>query len=160
MKDLMAEMGVSVGESLDLRRDPEQPTISGGGNPVDNECTNNPGSDTLSKAAKLAKLYAKQKRLTDERTGRKPVSVPAEHGEASVDLWLVDTGCGNDLISKTVVRGLRRFVRKAAKPITFITANGKTQATEIINLSVNEFNENIQPYILDSTPAVVSVGFR
>ena len=81
-------------------------------------------------------------------------------GKANVDLWLVDTGCGSDLIEKSEIRNLKPFVAHAAKTITFHTANGPTTATEIVRLFVEEFGEEIKPYILDSTPAVVSVGLR
>ena len=58
-------------------------------------------------------------------------SAPAKR-EASVGLWLVDTGCGHNLISRQDVKFLKRFVRRAAHPITFITANGKTTANSTL----------------------------
>ena len=80
--------------------------------------------------------------------------------EAKVDLWLVDTGCGHDLISESDVLKLKKWVKKAKFPITFITANGTTHADKVVELFVKEFGETIEPYLLKSSPAVVSVGFR
>jgi hypothetical protein len=37
--------------------------------------------------------------------------------------WLVDTGCGYDLVSKRETGLIKRFVSKAKVPITFHTAN-------------------------------------
>ena len=58
------------------------------------------------------------------------------------------------------MKSMKKFLRKAAKPITFITANGKTRATEMIGLFIKEFGTQVSPYVLDSTPALLSVGFR
>ena len=43
-----------------------------------------------------------------------------------VDRWLVDTGCGCDLVSKEHTAAIRIWVRKAVHPRTFQTANGVT----------------------------------
>ena len=80
--------------------------------------------------------------------------------EASVNMWLADTGCGHDLIQRAELTKLKRWIRRAARPITFITANGRTQAKDVVDLFVKEFGETISPFVLESTPAVVSVGFR
>ena len=42
----------------------------------------------------------------------------------------------------------------------FNTANGNTDATEDILLRVDELDEDIEPYVLASTPAVLSIGRR
>ena len=49
---------------------------------------------------------------------------------------------------------------KALSPLTFNTANGKTEATQQAKLHCSELKENISPYVLDSTPPVLSVGRR
>ena len=76
-------------------------------------------------------------------------------------MWLVDTGCGHDLISKTVAAQRSRYIRKDGAPIRFSTANGTTNlTTTILPLSLKELGEVIEPYILDSTPPVITVGRR
>ena len=42
----------------------------------------------------------------------------------------------------------------------FNTANGDKYATTDILLRVEELDEDVEPYVLDSTPAVLSVGRR
>ena len=77
-----------------------------------------------------------------------------------VDRWLVDTGCGYDLVSKEHTASIRRWVRKAVHPRTFQTANGVTTTEKVARMTVGEFGEEVAPYILDSTPPVLSVGYR
>ena len=64
------------------------------------------------------------------------------------------------MIEKHEIRNLKQFVTRATKPITFVTASGRTTAIDVARLFVEEFGAEIRPYILDSTPAVVSVGLR
>jgi len=77
-----------------------------------------------------------------------------------VDRWLVDTGCGYDLVSREHTTATRRWVRKAVHPRTFQTANGVTTTDKVARMTVDEFGEEVAPYILDSTPPVLSVGYR
>ena len=44
--------------------------------------------------------------------------------------------------------------------MTFDTANGSVPATEVIGLDIDELDERVHPYILPSTPALLSVGRR
>ena len=92
-----------------------------------------------------------------ERSGH--AAAPVKHQEV-VKLWLVDTGCGHDLVSREHARALKRGVKRASKPIQFATANGSTDATEVLELFINEFNQEIEPYILENSPDVISVGMR
>ena len=50
--------------------------------------------------------------------------------------------------------------RKAVRPRSFHTANGMAITDKVARMTVNEFGEEVAPYILDSTPAVLSVGYR
>ena len=50
--------------------------------------------------------------------------------------------------------------RPADPCLTFNTANGKTVALEQACYQSSELNEEIDAYVLDSTPAVLSVGKR
>jgi hypothetical protein len=74
--------------------------------------------------------------------------------------WLVDTGCGYDLVSQNEIGLIKRFVSKAKVPITFHTANGPTRTENIASIHVRELDENITPYVLDNTPPVLTVGSR
>ena len=42
----------------------------------------------------------------------------------------------------------------------FDTANGPVNANEVVSLSVDALGEEIHPYILPSTPALLSIGRR
>ena len=74
--------------------------------------------------------------------------------------WLVDTGCGYDLVSKRETGLIKRFVSKAKVPITFHTANGPTRTDNVANIHVRELDENITPYVLENTPPVLTAGYR
>ena len=84
----------------------------------------------------------------------------ASPAEGTIKIWLVDTGCGHDLIGKTEVASSGGVCRPAKESLTFNTANGKTIALEQASYQSAELNEEIDAYVLDSTPAVLSVGKR
>ncbi|CAE7949677.1 unnamed protein product [Symbiodinium sp. KB8] len=74
--------------------------------------------------------------------------------------FLMDTGCGHDLISQRKVEkhGLETLVSEEA--ISFQTANGVTTTDLISNFQTESFTEPINAYVLDDTPSVLSVGKR
>ena len=74
--------------------------------------------------------------------------------------FLMDTGCGHDLISQRKVEkhGLETLVSEEA--ISFQTANGVTNTDLISNFQTESFTEPINAYVLDDTPSVLSVGKR
>ena len=84
----------------------------------------------------------------------------ASPAEGTIKIWLVDTGCGHDLIGKNEVASSGGVCRPAGETLTFNTANGKTEALEQACYKSAELNEEIDAYVLDSTPAVISVGKR
>ena len=69
-------------------------------------------------------------------------------------------GAVYDLVSKRETTLIKRFVSKATFPITFHTANGPTRTENVANIYVRELDENITPYVLASTPSVLTVGYR
>eukprot|EP00969_Alexandrium_andersonii_P254378 11242601-Alexandrium_andersonii.AAC.1 len=78
----------------------------------------------------IAERYrAKMEELRDQRTG--VAAVPAKQQQA-VKMRLVDAGCGHDLVTKAHATMLRRFIRRAGKPIAFATANGNAEADQIL----------------------------
>ena len=50
--------------------------------------------------------------------------------------------------------------RAAEHPISLITANGSTEANEIADVKLPALPDPVQPYVLDQTPAMLSVGTR
>ena len=55
-------------------------------------------------------------------TTAEPVSVsagdcaPAKTASTAVKLWLIDTGCGHDLVARRELRALRKLIREANIP--------------------------------------------
>ena len=77
-----------------------------------------------------------------------PKAASAEsRARCAVKLWLVDTGCGNDLVDRAEVHALRKMFRLSAKPCNFKTANGTTRAEHEVDIRVDELEETVSPYI-------------
>ena len=75
--------------------------------------------------------------------------------------WLVDSGSESDLVSKGLLRDVNAQNCRAAKhPISLITADGSTEANEVADVKLSALPEPVQPFVLDQTPAVLSVGTR
>ena len=79
---------------------------------------------------------------------------PKQRPIGSIRMWLMDTGCGHDLVSKKEIQDIERFVHKAQEPIIFNTANGKTACDDAVHMFVKELGEEIDPYVLRSTPCL------
>ena len=94
------------------------------------------------------------------RTGRASAARKARRRKSNVKIWLVDSGCGHDLISKREVRESNLDQESCETPVGFNTANGSTVAHNVAPLYIDELDCNIAPYVLPSTPAVVSMGKR
>ena len=76
------------------------------------------------------------------------------------DLWLVDTGCGRDLISDTNAKLSNVESKRLESAVVFQTANSDTPSTHSAPTLFSELNEIIEPHILRETPSVISVGDR
>ena len=72
--------------------------------------------------------------------------------------WLVDSGSGYDLVCATNVEHVRDKIKKSARPIALWTANGLTPAEKEITLHINRLDMDICPFVLNSTPDVLSLG--
>ena len=80
--------------------------------------------------------------------------------KASVS-WLIDSGSESDLVSKGMLRDVSAQNCTAAEhPISLVTANGSTEASEVADVKLSALPDPVQPYVLDPTPAVLSVGTR
>ena len=72
--------------------------------------------------------------------------------------WIADTGSAQDLISKDDLNGLRSYT--APHPINIITANGPSAADVQADIKVPSLGITSTPYVLPSTPSVLTVGYR
>ena len=66
-----------------------------------------------------------------------------------------------DLISEGMLKTANATNRRVSDtPICLPTAKGSTRADEVADLTVDALHKDFTPYILDETPAVLSVGVR
>ena len=75
-------------------------------------------------------------------------------------MWLMDTGCGHDLLSDAQAKKLGARLRPASEEVSLQTANGVTTPQHEAPLRIAELHEDVVPLILNSTPAVLSIGRR
>ena len=82
----------------------------------------------------------------------------ANHGPIR---WLADTGCAADLIGLSdMTADDLKYVTPAADPICFSSANGPVWATSTLPLQGVALMEEMSPFVMEQTPAVLSVGRR
>ena len=67
--------------------------------------------------------------------------------------WIADTGSAHDPVS-------RHMVSQSSNPVSLLTANGVFQATDQAKVNVPILGADIRPYVVEGSPAVVSVGQR
>ena len=79
---------------------------------------------------------------------------------AEVKSRLADTDRGYDLVSRKHVSKIADRINRSGNPLTFSSANGTTKADEDIFLRLDELDEDVEPHLLTSTPAVLSIGRR
>ena len=70
----------------------------------------------------------------------------------------MDTGSGLDLLGKCDVP--RSCLPEPVDPLSFHTANGSVDVTSTAAVPVPELFEHAHPYVLEDTPAVLSIGLR
>ena len=72
-------------------------------------------------------------------------------------LWLMDTGCGHDLISKA---GAQDATTESKSSVVFSTANGAISTRTAMRAHCAELDQVVEAYVLPSTPWVLSIGQR
>ena len=77
-----------------------------------------------------------------------------------VERWLIDTGCGHDLVAYEDVRPFKQVLRRPKVPLGFHTANGPTNTKYTVKVMVRELADSSVVNVLKDTPAVLSVGRR
>jgi hypothetical protein len=73
--------------------------------------------------------------------------------------WLVDKGCGYDLVCRADIEKVKKYIEEGNEMI-FETAGGEVPARDVIPLFLPHLQQHIRPHVLDSTPNVLSVGAR
>ena len=74
---------------------------------------------------------------------------PARRSDNS---FIMDTGCGFDLISRSRVKKLGLECETIHSPITFYTANGITEARAKAQCKDEVFSGTCNPLVLEETP--------
>ena len=73
----------------------------------------------------------------------------------------MDTGCKYDLTTRASVPPcLQDGITEANVPLTLSTANGLVSCNHVVITQIGELEEVAEPYILDATPDVLSIGRR
>ncbi len=75
-------------------------------------------------------------------------------------LWLMDTGCAQDLINDKMSSGIPIKTLTSSGRLIFSTANGRVASRNVVPVFCKELNQVVQPYLLKDTPAVLSIGQR
>ena len=75
--------------------------------------------------------------------------------------WLLDTGCKYDLTTRASIPTHQiDLISRAPVPIILATANDLVSGDKIAPQQIGELGEVAEPYVLDSTPDVLSIGRR
>jgi hypothetical protein len=88
------------------------------------------------------------------------VAMPSlgSHKGPFVKKWIFDSGCGVDPVSKRDMKRFEHKIRDAEEPLVFRTANGRTEAESTIKVPCKEIGCSVDAYVLQNTPAVISMG--
>ena len=117
---------------------------------------------TSEHAGHAARISAK--RLGDQVRGRrgdvdKELNVNNASPATGPGRWLIDSGAAVDLLRRSDVPEVYEcLVTEADPPVRLITANGRITASETIPLPVPTLGGEAHPYLVKSTPAVLSLG--
>ena len=74
--------------------------------------------------------------------------------------WLMDTGCGHNLVGLKVASKLGLNPRMSSEAMTFMTANGITATDQKVDLVIDEMQDTILPFVMEESPSVLSIGKR
>ena len=74
--------------------------------------------------------------------------------------FIMETGCGHDVMCEENATKAGMTIKKSESGISFQTAHGVTAAEKVASFQSNTFEEEVEAFILESTPSVFSVGKR
>ena len=73
--------------------------------------------------------------------------------------WMIDSGTPLDAVSKEDVIQHADCIRRG-ESLLLDTADGATTADAVLDMFLGPLGETISPYVLDSTPNILSMGRR
>ena len=77
-----------------------------------------------------------------------------------VQHWMMDSGCGHDLISEAEVRAAAYPTDHDGPGTAFRTASGRAESKRHAPIRVGELDQTARASVLPSIPAVLSIGRR
>ena len=104
--------------------------------------------------------------IVDERfrVDSREVSQPAASAQHCLPpvmrRWMIDSGCAMDLIAEADLTQDEKDMAIEAKKVRFNTANGNTTSKQEICMDIQGMPETMRIRMLESTPAVLSMGRR
>ena len=63
-------------------------------------------------------------------------------------------------MNSSAIENMKHLVTKSENPLSFCTANGESSADNEVLLKITALKEVTKPYVLDGSPALLSVGWR
>ena len=75
--------------------------------------------------------------------------------------WLWDIGAAVDVVPRSALKGSEKFIQTANTGLFIHTAGGVHEANQEVVLTTNALEEKaIRPIVMDSSPALLSAGWR
>ena len=108
--------------------------------------------------SKWSSIYAVTADPLDHTTT--PMSAAGVRPDKPEIWWLMDTGCGQDLVSQKTSSTMSVTSAEEHEKIDFQTANGRTHSDQVAVTVIPELNESIRANVLADTPSVISIGRR
>ena len=59
----------------------------------------------------------------------------------AVKVWLVDSGCGHDLVSKHGVQSLTKWIKRVPGGMVFQTANGPASTEDVVEIPIDRIEQ-------------------
>jgi hypothetical protein len=131
---------------------------------LESDCASSAYSDDTEGASSVSSFEYSDKQcelplLTPALPSRK--KAPAMPVTPGTRYWLADTGCPVDLVGRPTLPAYEADrVEQAAISQNFDTANGSLPADQTTCMQVEGLPEAIDPYVLENTPDVISIGKR
>ena len=116
-------------------------------------------SEHAGKAARVAALRLGESLRSRADDAEDDLNVNNASPATGPGRWLIDSGAAVDLLRRSDVPEVYEcLVTEADPPVRLITANGRITAHETIPLPVPALGGEVHPYLVKSTPAVLSLG--
>ena len=90
------------------------------------------------------------------------IANPLSSHQGLPEMWILDTGCGYDLIGRQDIPEFVQALIQESKHggIALDAAGGSTRTKLILPLNSRALKRRVEPYVLASSPAVLSLGRR